>query len=280
MQTLEKMIVASILLVFLLSGCQSGADLIVGRWEFGTENSGFALEFYGDGTGASYSSLDPFHPLVGVFTYEFDPKSGALEISPVDDPMERTIAYQVSFESENEMSVEQIGFANPFLYVRKPLPALPPSARARIGGMMLGKDFTFIDAEKLKSGLDAEYVAVGAKNIEAAIGKGVDGWLVTLQVEGESSQYVLWQGDGQRWEAVKVIYVPEDVKAAVDAQSPGAIILSAQESTKSINDSLTWCVVYQQKDGSKAGMAVTEDLVITSESETSFNDLGCTNWNK
>lgn len=69
-----------------------------------------------------------------------------------------------------------------------------------------------------------------------------------------------------------------DIKEIVNAQSPGAIIVSTQKSTEKINDYLAWCVVYQQKNGMFARMLITEKFIITNAGEDSFNNLGCSNW--
>lgn len=74
-----------------------------------------------------------------------------------------------------------------------------------------------------------------------------------------------------------VACVPNDVKEAVDAQSPGAKIISTQKSTESVGGIKAWCVVYQQKDGIKSRMIVTENLVIIDASVSTFKSLGCTN---
>ena len=73
-------IIASMLLIALLSACQQGGgDNIVGRWEFGDQDFGMAYEFYEDGTGVMINSLDPFFTMGGDFTYTYDPESGVLE---------------------------------------------------------------------------------------------------------------------------------------------------------------------------------------------------------
>lgn len=203
-------LIASMFLILLLPACQlGGGEDIVGRWEFGDLDFGVAYEFYDDGTGAGFNSLDAFYPIVGVFTYTYDSESGVLKVSPTDTAVERTMIYLVSFESENEITIEQSGLGKPFQYARKPLPKLPPAARARIGAMLLGMNFVFIDAEKLESGWEEEfedYVAVAQTDIEMTIGEDAVEWLVTLQIEDEddTSLYVLRKGEG-RWGVMQLI---------------------------------------------------------------------------
>lgn len=210
MSARKRILIASMLLVLLLPACQSGGgEDIVGRWEFGNLDFGLAYEFYDDGTGAIFRSLDAFDPTASVFTYTYDSESGVLKVSPINESIERTMISIVSFESENEISVEHSGLGETYQYVRKPLPKLPPGARARIGGMMLGKDFLFIDAEKLGSGWEEgfeNYKVVARTNIELTVGEDADEWLVTIQIEGEDAPelYVLRKGEG-RWGVMQLI---------------------------------------------------------------------------
>jgi hypothetical protein len=206
-----RITIASIMLVLLLSACQlGGGDNIVGRWEFGDQDFGIAYEFYEDGTGVMSNSLDPFYPMAGDFIYTYNPESGVLKVTTsLTESMDRTILYLITFVSENEISVEQSGMSKPYPYIRKPLPELPGGARARLGGMMLGQSFTFIDAEKLEPGWEKkynDYVIVARTDIEITIGENVEEWLVTLQIEGEAdtSLYVLHKGEG-RWGVLQLI---------------------------------------------------------------------------
>jgi hypothetical protein len=204
--------IASIMLILLLSACQLGAaDNIVGRWEFGDQDFGAAYEFYEDGTGVMFNSLDPFFPLGGDFTYTYDPESGVLKQTiRMTESMDKTHLSMITFVSENEISVENSGFSKPYTYIRKPLPELPFMARARLGGMLLGQSFTFIDAKKLEPGWEEKYNGFSRTDIEMLTGVKsgdiVEEWLVTLQIEGEedSSLYILRKGEG-RWDAVQLI---------------------------------------------------------------------------
>jgi len=203
--------IASIMLVLVLSACQlGGGDNIVGRWEFGDRDFGIAYEFYEDGTGLMFTSLDPFYPMAGDFIYTYDPESGVLKVTTsLTETQDRTILFLITFVSKNEISVEQSGLSKPYTYIRKPLPELPGGARARIGGIMLGQSFTFIDAEKLEPGWEenyGDYVIVARTDIEITVGENAEEWLVNLQIEGEAdtSVYVLRKGEG-RWGVFQLI---------------------------------------------------------------------------
>lgn len=208
-------IIASMLLIALLSACQDeGSDNLVGRWEFGDQDFGTAYEFYEDGTGVVYNSLDPFYPVGGDFTYTYDPESGVLEQTiRMTESTDKTTQSTITFVSENEISIEQRGLFGPntYTFIRKPLPELPFMARARLGGIMLGQGFTFIDAEKLEPGWEEKYngftrIEYGRAGVKSGEGDSVEEWLVTLQVEGEedSSLYVLrkWEGG---WDVLQLI---------------------------------------------------------------------------
>ncbi len=199
--------IACMFLSLFLFACQFGGGKdIVGRWEFGDQNFGIAYEFYEDGTGVMTSSVDPFYPISSEFTYTYDSGSGVLNVLVPGRP--KTIDYQVSFESNNEITIEE-GSHKPYPFVRKPLPELPPGARARLGHALLGEDFVFIDARKLEAGWEEEFgafTAVALTDIEMKIGEEAEEWLVTLQIEGEddTSLYVLRKGEG-RWGVIQLI---------------------------------------------------------------------------
>ena len=207
-------IIASMLLIALLSACQQGGgDNIVGRWEFGDQDFGMAYEFYEDGTGVMINSLDPFFPLGGDFTYTYDPESGVLEQTiRMTESMDKTSLSTITFVSENEISIEQSGLLKPrtFTCIRKPLPELPFMARARLGGMLLGQSFTFIDAKKLEPGWEEKYNGFSRTDMEILTGVKsgdiVEEWLVTLQIEGEedSSLYILRKVEA-RWDSVQLV---------------------------------------------------------------------------
>ena len=206
-----RIIIASILLILMLSACQlGGGDNIVGRWEFGDQDFGIAYEFYEDGAGVILNSLDPFYPIVGFFTYTFDSERGVLKVTTrLTESMDKTILYLITFVSENEISVEQSGQSKPYPFIRKPLPELPIEVRARIGRMMLGESFTYIDAEKLEPGWEEnynDYKIVARTDIEITVGENVEEWLVTLQIKGEedTSLYVLRKGEGP-WGVMQLI---------------------------------------------------------------------------
>lgn len=201
--------IACLFLALFLFACQFGGGKdIVGRWEFGDQNFGMAYEFYDDGTGVMTNSIDPFYPISGEFTYTYDSGNDVLKVF-IGGPTERTIIYLVSFESNDEITVEQSGLSKPLQFVRKPLPELPPGARARLGHALLGEDFVFIDARKLEAGWEEEFgafTAVALTDIEMKIGEEAEEWLVTLQIEGEddTSLYVLRKGEG-RWGVIQLI---------------------------------------------------------------------------
>lgn len=205
-------IIASMLLIALLSACQQGGgDDIVGRWEFGDQDFGAAYEFYEDGTGVMFNSLDPFYPLGSDFAYTYDPESGVLKFTiRMTESTDKTSLSTITFVSENEISMENSGLSKPYTYIRKPLPELPFMARARLGGMMLGESFTFIDAKKLEPGWEETYNGFSRTDIEMLTGVSagdiVEEWLVTLQIEGEedSSLYILRKWEG-RWDAVQLV---------------------------------------------------------------------------
>jgi hypothetical protein len=204
----KRMIIASLFLVVSLLGCQPGGGQdIVGRWEFGDESFGSAYEFYKDGSGAAFNSLDPFFPLGGEFTYTFDPDKSTVAIQPTGLPVDRTETWLVSFKSKDRLSIEQRG--KPYEFVRKPLPELPPGARVRIGGLMAGKSFDLIEAKEVAPGWEDEYgdfTAIARTDIEMTVGVKAEEWLVTLQVEGEEepSTYILRKGD-VRWGIIQLI---------------------------------------------------------------------------
>jgi hypothetical protein len=204
----KGIVIASLFLVVSLSACQPGGGQdIVGRWEFGDEDFGAAYEFYEDGSGALFNSLDPFFPLGGIFTYTYDPDKGILETLPTGLPVDKTATFLVSFESKDKISIEQRG--KPYEFVRKPLPKLPPGARVRIGGMMAGKSFDLIEAKELAPGWEEEYgdfTAIARTDIEMTVGVKAEEWLVILQVEGEDgpSTYLLRKGD-VRWGIIQLI---------------------------------------------------------------------------
>lgn len=206
--------IASMLLIALLSACQNeGSDNLVGRWEFGDQDFEVAYEFYEDGTGVMFNSLDPFS-LGGDFTYTYDPESGVLEQTiRMTESTDKTTQSTITFVSENEISIEQSGLLKPqtFTFIRKPLPELPFMARARLGGMMLGESFSLIDAKKLEPGWEEKYNGFSRTDIEMLTGvKSGDieeEWLVTLQIEGEedSSLYILRSKGEGGWDAVQLV---------------------------------------------------------------------------
>ncbi|MBN1667788.1 MAG: hypothetical protein JW862_11895 [Anaerolineales bacterium] len=203
-------IFSCVLLLILLPACQLGSSNdIVGRWEFGDQDFGMAYEFYEDGTGFIFNSLDPFYPMGGDFTYTYEPESGVLRVTTwLTETTERTTLYIVTFASNDEISLEQSGL-KPFTYNRKPIPELPAGARSRLGAMMLGKDFTLVEAEKLSAGWEGkygDYVIVARTDIEMTIGEKAEEWLVTLQVEGEGDPrlFVLRKGEG-RWGVLELV---------------------------------------------------------------------------
>ncbi|MCB9111091.1 MAG: hypothetical protein H6634_07560 [Anaerolineales bacterium] len=203
-----------VLIVFVVStmvtGCSGSKNNLVGRWEFGDEDFGIAFEFYDDGIGFVASSIDPFEPNFGEFTYTYDPQSGivkqTIEYSP-EVTKEREL--YVTFLSKDEISIEQPGARKPMQFVRKPLPELPPGARSRIGIMLLGRSFEFIDAKELSSDWEKEYsnyTVVARTNIEMTVGEDAVWWLVTLQIEGDNQPrlFVLRKGEG-RWGALELV---------------------------------------------------------------------------
>jgi len=273
------LLLCCLILIVSLSAC-GGRQEIVGRWELEKGNYQSAFEFYNDGTGAMFSSIDPFYPMAGLFTYKFDPKSGDLEVIPTGEATERTILFNVAFESKDKISVDEKGFVRPG-FVRKSLPELPPGARARIGSLMLGKDFTFTEAEKLRSGWESDFIALSSKN--PSTNQNVAIWLVSLQVEGDSKLLILGEIEGQpyKWDAISVIAAPKNVPAEVmkevESQSPGAIILSAHRSELMIEDINPWCVVFKEYNGTISRLIYGDNWLIKDVTEEDFEKSGCTN---
>lgn len=209
-----RTIIASMLLIALLSACQQGGgDNIVGRWEFGDQDFGMAYEFYDDGAGVMFNSVDPFFPLGSDFTYTYDPESGVLQQTiRMTESMDKASLATITFVSENQVSIEQSGLLGPntYTFIRKPLPELPFMARAHLGGMLLGQNFTFIDAQKLEPGWEEKYNGFSRTDIEILTGVKsgdiVEEWLVTLHIEGEegSGLYILRKVEG-RWDSVQLV---------------------------------------------------------------------------
>ncbi len=191
MSRTSGMTLASLILLLLLSACQSGNGKdIVGRWEWDNKLGG-AYEFYEDGTGWYTPSIDPFFPnLGGPFKYAYDPKSGVLKMD-FGNPKESI--WTVTFESSDEISINT-GLKKPFPFVRKPLPELPARIRMLLGKGLKGEDFEYIDSKKLEPGWQKDY----PPGLFSQKDEETEDWLIRLQFAGEDGprEYILRVGTG------------------------------------------------------------------------------------
>ncbi len=206
MLTKTRVLSACLFLILILTACQTVGDSdLVGRWE--AENLNIAFEFNEDGSGVNFTSLDPYYPIVGIFTYTFDSSRGVLEIK-TGEP-EKILNFLVTFKSKDKISVEQRGMKTPVIYIRRALPELPAEARARIGGLMIGTEFTVIETKELESDWEEDYktyTAIFRTSLDLTAGHELIAWLVTLKVTGQDQNrmYVLLKGEG-RWGVIEMV---------------------------------------------------------------------------